>query len=184
MTVGETVKLIFIIKQLYPDKNGFEKMDKDELRSAAEAWAMVLDDLDFTLAQKALKAHSAHSTFAPSIAELRKEAVNILDPGVKITGDEAWDIVLSAVREYGYGRKQEAIEKMPEAVQPMARRWFDEIGMTENDSLGVTRGQFIKSWEVHADRDQLEKQLPGGISEMIKGLLEKKRLNALPEAET
>lgn len=180
MTTGEMVKLIFIIKQLFPGKNGFESMDKDELRATAETWAMMLEDVDFGLAQQALKRHASLSSFAPSIAELRKEAVSAV-AGEKITGDEAWEIILSAVRKYGYARKQEGISQMPETVQPMARRWFDEICVTENDVLGVTRGQFLKAWAIHEDKEQTMKQLPGGISEAITKMLQEKRL--LLEAE-
>lgn len=181
MTRAETLKFIFIIKTLYPGKNGFENMSKKDLQATAETWAMMLDDVDFSLAQQALKLHSAHSSFAPSIAEIRKEAINVLEPEKKITGDEAWEIVLNGVRKYGYARKDEAIRQMPEAVQPMARRWFDEICITENDVLGVARGQFVKAWAINEDRDQTMKQMPGGISELVTKVLQEKRLNVLPE---
>lgn len=180
MTRAETLKLIFLIKQLYPGKNGFVSMGESELKSTAETWSMMLEDVDFGLAQQALKRHASLSSFAPSIAELRKEAVSAVD-GEKITGDEAWEIILGAVRKYGYARKQEGISQMPEAVQPMARRWFDEICVTENDVLGVTRGQFLKAWAIHEDKEQTMKQLPGGISEAITKMLQDKRL--LLEAE-
>ena len=176
MTTAEMVKLIFLIKQLYPGKNGFEPLNKEELRKTAETWAMMLEDIDFSLARAALRRHSNSSQFAPSIAEIRRNAVLELNPGKEITGDEAWEIVLSGVRKYGYGRKQEAIAQMPEAVQPMAQRWFDEIGMTESDVLGVTRGQFIKSWDIHAQREREHKQLPGGISQMVSALRERMSL--------
>lgn len=180
MTRGETLKLIFLIKQLYPGKNGFVSMGESELKATAETWSMMLEDVDFGLAQQALKRHASLSSFAPSIAELRKEAVSAV-AGEKITGDEAWEIILSAVRKYGYARKQEGISQMPETVQPMARRWFDEICVTENDVLGVTRGQFLKAWAIHEDKEQTMKQLPGGISEAITKMLQEKRM--LLEAE-
>jgi hypothetical protein len=178
MTKEETLKLIFLIKELYPGKNGFADMTKDQLKSTAMSWNAVLADVRFDLAQKALMRHANLSSFAPSIAEIREGIAAITSPEREITADEAWNMVLDAVREYGYARKDKAIAKLPEIVQPMAERWFEEIGMTENESLGVTRGQFMKAWAVHADREETMRKLPESLKPMVTGLAAQLRLQS------
>lgn len=162
--------MLFLIKTLYPHKNGFEDKDKEELKAIATAWQMVLEDLDFGLVQKCLHIHSATNQFAPSISEIRKIATEIKNPSSQTTADMAWEKVLYAVRKYGYGRKEEAIASLPEEVREMGARWFDEIGQTENDNLGVIRGQFISAWKTNAERKKFMDQLPEGSRNLLKGV--------------
>lgn len=176
MTKDETLGLIFLIKRLYPGRSGFENMGKDELAATAKAWGAVLSDIDFGKAQSALVRHASLSEFPPSIAEIRGQVVELERPKNAITGDEAWEIVLAGVKKYGYTRKEEAFNSMPEAVRPMAKRWYKEICITEMDVLGVTRGQFLKAWEIHADREKTMNQLPASMRTLIGGMTELKRL--------
>ena len=175
MTRDETLKLLFLIRELYPGK--FPEMGKDQLRATAVTWQSVLDDIDFSLAQMALKRHVSLSPFPPAVSEIRESAAALRDPDSGITGDQAWRLVLDAVREYGYARKDKAIASLPAQVRKMAERWFDEIGMTENETLGVIRGQFIKAWETNAARDREMAQLPPAVHGYLAGMAGLMRLS-------
>jgi len=164
--------MIYAISILYPKRNGFDGKTPDQLKQISSAWSEVLEDVDFELAMASLKSHAATVEFAPSIAEIRKW-VRDLTTGQGITAEEAWELCLSAVRKYGYARKAEAVQTLPESVRSIGERWFDEIGMTESENLGVTRGQFIKAFQIQSERKEREAALPSGIRERLAGIAQK-----------
>lgn len=177
MTKRETAQMIFLIKTLYPNRNGFEGKNEKELEVIVSAWSSVLEDLPFDLVKQCLKVHSSTNQFAPSISEIRKIASDIQKPGTGMTADTVWNMVLGAVRRYGYARKEEAIQTLPEELRDMADRWFEEIGQTEMDNLGVTRGQFMAAWKVNSEREKFLNQLQPTTRNLIKGFADRMELS-------
>lgn len=175
MNRKETTELIYTISALFPKQNGFDGKSEEELTRIVDAWYEMLSDIDFGLAMASLKAHSAKSQYSPSIAEIRKAALGLVS-GREVTAEEAWELCLSAVRKYGYARKAEAVKTLPESVRSIGERWFDEIGMTESENLGVTRGQFIKAFQIQSDRERDILLIPIDMLGNIKEIERRKRL--------
>jgi len=134
MTRAETAKILAVLAASYP------KFEVDDLK--VQVWHEMLGDLDYVTANMAVKKLILENIFAPSIAEVRNAAMEILNPDV-MTAAEAWGEVERAVRTYGYYRETEALASLTPRVAKVVRQIsWREICL--NEEPGVVRGQFLK----------------------------------------
>jgi len=170
----ETVQLLAVINAAFPNIQITEAM--------VSLWHELLGDIDFNLAKAAVKKLLLESPYPPSIADIRKRAVEILTPEEeKIDAAEAWGEVERAMRFYGYYREAEALESMSPRVAKVVR-WMGWRDICLSEEPGVVRGQFLKMYQQVTEREQKEKLLPERLKADIKMLSEKFTL--LAEQET
>ena len=160
MTKGEVAKLLAVLAASYP------KFEVDDLK--VQVWHEMLGDLDYVTVNMAVKKLILENTFAPSIAEVRKAAMDILNPDV-MTAAEAWGEVERAVRTYGYYREAEALASLTPRVAKVVRQIsWREICL--NEEPGVVRGQFLKMYQQVQERDHREMLLPADLRQEIQRL--------------
>ena len=172
MTKGEVAKLLAVLAASYP------RFEVDDLK--VQVWHEMLGDLDYSLASLAIKRLILESTFPPSIAEVRKAAVEIQTPE-QTTGAQAWGEVIRAIRNYGVYREEEALSSMsPRTAYVVKCMGWREICMGEES--GVIRGQFLKMYQQVAEREQKEQLLPPAMRREIKQIAQLTQLR-LPESD-
>ena len=165
MTQKEVVKLFAAIAMLYPRDNTFIKQP-DEVR---DMWHGMLADIPFELAEAALKMHAASSPFPPSIAEIRKNAVDAKCP--MLDGDEAYRLAREARRKFGHYQAKEAMDSLPEAVTEVIRTFAGTFEIwCESVADGTERAQFLRIWEAMKARKQQKAALPPGVADVMKRL--------------
>jgi hypothetical protein len=153
MSPSETAKLLAVIAAAYPT------FDVDELK--VQVWADMIGDLDYRLANVALRRHIALSRFAPSIAEIREQAAAVAEPE-GITGAEAWGELMEAIHRHGYYHEAEALASMsPETAQVATLIGWREINSTTE--IDVLRGQFLRMYGQVRDRAKRDALLPPGL---------------------
>lgn len=160
MTKNETSKILAVLAAAFP------RFEPDKLM--LDVWHEMLGDLEYTVMQLAAKKCMINSVFPPSIAEVRREAVKIINPQRK-TAAEAWEEVNKVVDKFGYYRQVEAMESLsPVVARAVKSIGFEKICLTEN--MGVERGQFIKIYEQMDGRDYEEILLPDSMRLQIAGI--------------
>lgn len=175
MKKTETVQLLAVINAAFPNIQITEAM--------VSLWHELLGDIDFNLAKAAVKKLLLESPYPPSIADIRKRAVEILTPEEeKIDAAEAWGEVERAMRFYGYYREAEALESMSPRVAKVVR-WMGWRDICLSEEPGVVRGQFLKMYQQVTEREQKEKLLPERLKADIKMLSEKFTLPAEKETK-
>ncbi len=148
MTKGEVAKLLVVLAASYP------KFEVDDLK--VQVWYEMLGDLDYDVANIAIKKIIMLNTFPPAIAEVRKAAIEISSPR-GLTAAEAWGEVIRAIRDYGYYREKEAMASMsPITAQVVRYLGWREICLSEEPE--ILRAHFLKMYDQVAAREQ-EKQL-------------------------
>jgi hypothetical protein len=148
MTKGEVAKLLVVLAASYP------KFEVDDLK--VQVWYEMLGDLDYDVANIAIKKIIMLNTFPPAIAEVRKAAIEISSP-MGLTAAEAWGEVIRAIRDYGYYREKEAMASMsPITAQVVRYLGWREICLSEEPE--ILRAHFLKMYDQVAAREQ-EKQL-------------------------
>lgn len=148
MTKGEVAKLLVVLAASYP------KFEVDDLK--VQVWYEMLGDLDYDVANIAIKKIIMLNTFPPAIAEVRKAAIEISSPR-GLTAAEAWGEVIRAIRDYGYYREKEAMASMsPITAQVVRYMGWREICLSEEPE--ILRAHFLKMYDQVAAREQ-EKQL-------------------------
>ena len=160
MTKAEVAKILTVLAAVYP------KFEVDDLK--VQVWHEMLGDLDYVTANTAVKKLILENAFPPSIAEVRKAAMEILNPEV-MTAAEAWGEVERAVRVYGCYQEIEALA----SLSPRTAKVVRQIGWREiclNEEPGVVRGQFLKMYQQVQERDHREMLLPADLRQGIQRL--------------
>ncbi len=174
MTRQDINKLFFAISTLFPKEQAFvvrsgnDKKPDERSTTMIRMWHSMLGDLDFDTAEIALKVHATKSPFAPSIAELRKEAAAILHPDTRMTEDEAWSYALQAIRNFNIYAPEKAAKGIPSDVWQIVKRMgLADLAATPMDEMGVVRGQFGRMWKAANERQREEAALPAALKEQI-----------------
>jgi hypothetical protein len=163
MTKGEVAKLLAVLAAAYP------KFEANDVK--VQVWHEMLGDIDYAVANMAVKKLIMQNTFPPAIAEVRKAVTELMNPE-QVTSSEAWGEVTSAIRNYGYYREEEALASMsPTTAQLVRYMGWREICMSED--IGVIRGQFLRMYEQIATREQEKQLLPPAMQDEIKQLSNK-----------
>jgi hypothetical protein len=161
VTDKETAKLLGIIAISYQNF----KLDKEVIA----VWHEMIGDLDFTLAQMAVKKLISESPFPPTIHDIRRRAMEAQFPDLP-TPAEAWGIVNRAMRKHGRYDAERGLDGLPHIVREAAECiGFREMCESE-DPDGVLRGQFMKVYEQVLNRRKGEHILPLPLQNQIKAL--------------
>lgn len=166
MTKNDVTSLFKLIIGLFPaSANVFGQADA----ITRDAWYEMLRDENPGEVAAALKVYAATATFAPSIGELRQTLARLKNPALQIDFDEAWGMVLSAMKKFGWSREHDALKALPDSVA----RCVKNIGWQEmccSEDIGVLRGQFRAMYQAQAVRDKERAAMPKALSEQIKAL--------------
>lgn len=166
MKQSEVGKLLTLIATAYPDK--FKSDD-----AKINLWHSLLKDIDYPLALLALQSHLSTSAFIPTIADIRKAAANAQDTDSEIDSGQAWGEVMSAIKNFGIYRPEEAFQSMnPKAARVAKQIGWQEICLCEE--IGVVRGQFLKMYSAFEIRDKGERLLPAFLKAEINKVKELK----------
>lgn len=163
MTKGEVAKLLVVLAASYP------KFEVDDLK--VQVWYEMLGDLDYDVANIAIKKIIMLNTFPPAIAEVRKAAIEISSPR-GLTAAEAWGEVIRAIRDYGYYREKEAMASMsPITAQVVRYLGWREICLSEEPE--ILRAHFLKMYDQVAAREQKKQLLSPTMQTEIKKIAKK-----------
>ena len=168
----ETIQVITLLAGNYDSIASKDKTQKDLMIAT---WLECLGDLDYRLVLQAVKKSIINSPYPPTIHEIRKNAIEMLNPTTKKTAIEGWNEALQMISN-GLYMTQEQFEK----YSPEVRRFFGsvnqvrQLAMLDSDTINsVTKGQFLKQYDVLVQRDREEKILPDAMKQLIGGLANK-----------
>ena len=176
MTKEQTMMLLGIISELYP------RFIKAPTAMTIDIWHDMLGDLDFELAQVAVKKHTATSTFPPTVAEIRAAAVYVSGAQIPSEG-EAWSNVMSAIRRYGFYRQLDALASLDD----MTRKSVKAIGwgvLCTTEDIMATRAHFFKIYASLAARAQQNSVLPPLLQQRIAQMLPVDAVDAVTSADS
>jgi hypothetical protein len=161
MVKSEMMKILAVLTEVYP------KFVVNEVK--AQIFYELLGDLDYNILQTAVKKHMLLSEFPPTIAELRKQAVEISNPSLLMTAADAWGEIERAIRNHGSWNEIEAMKSMSDSTRKIAKYMgWQDICMSEN--IEVTRGQFFKMYGQVDTRQKTEALLPETLKADIQKL--------------
>lgn len=136
MTRNEVIKMMMVITEGW---KGFEVSD-----AKVAIWHDLLKDLKFEAVLAGLKRlMSSGSSFAPSISEIRKEAVLLTLPSdFRLDLPSAWEEVRRAMKFYGPDQEDEALA----CLSLLAKKTVQSLGWSRlfYDEPEVIRAHFIR----------------------------------------
>lgn len=177
MKKSEMVQIITLLAGNYEDIANKSQTQREMMLNT---WQECLGDLDYNLVLRAVKKTIIESPYPPTIHEVRKNAIELINPTTKKTGIEAWNEVIGMISNGLYMTEEQFNNHSPEV-----KRFFGsvnqvkQLAMVDMETINtVTKGQFLKQYDILIQRDKEERLLPEPMKEMMEGLANK---FALPE---
>lgn len=132
---------------------------------AMELWYNQLKDIPYNVASATLEKWVAIEKWSPSIADIRKTAVEMVN-GTTYDWGDGWEQVDKAIRKYGMYNEAEALESMDDITrQAVQRLGFKNICTSEN--YQADRANFRMIYEQIAERKEKDNQVPARLKALI-----------------
>ena len=125
-------------------------------------WYDMLKDLDYNLAEIAVKTLISESPHAPTISDIRKAAAHTKEElPVSAT---AWGEVMQAIKSYGIYQQEKALESMSPLTRKVVKAMgFKELCLSEN--MMADRAHFQKMFDTMIKREEHDRVIPIDVKE-------------------
>lgn len=175
----ETIQVITLLAGNY---DNIANKDKNQKQLMIAAWQECLGDLDYQLVLQAVKKTIIESPYPPTIHEIRKNAVEIVNPTTQRTGIEAWEEAYKMICNGSYMTQEEFDSHSPEVKKFFGSKEQLKAYSTNTDfNMDVVRSNFLKQYDVLLNREKQQKLLPEKIQNMIGNLANKMDVKRLEE---
>jgi len=180
MNKTETVQVITLLAGNY---DSIAKKDAIQKQLMINTWQECLGDLNYMLVLQAVKKTIIESPYPPTIHDIRKNAIEMINPTTKRTGIEAWGEAYRMICNGIYMTEEQFEMATPEVKKFFGSvRQVKELAQTDLDTVNtVTKGQFLKQYEIIMERQKENKLLPQQMQEFTKQLAEKMTIKQLGE---
>lgn len=180
MNKTETVQVITLLAGNY---DSIAKKDNMQKQLMINTWQECLGDLDYKLVLQAVKKSIIDSPYPPTIHDIRKNAIEMLNPTQTRTAIEAWNEAYKMICCGNYMTAEQFEMASPEVKKFFGNvRQVSELAKTDLDVVNtVTKGQFLKQYEILVQREQERKMLPPQMQEFTKQLAEKMSVKMIGE---
>lgn len=181
MTRQETVVIITLLAGNYESFAKRTQTD-EQVKIILDTWYSCLEDLDYKLVLQAVKKTIIESPYPPTIHDIRKNAIELVNPGSKKTAIEAWNEAYKMICNGAYMTQEEF-----ELHSPETKKFFGSVNQlrayaTNVDfNMDVVRSNFLKQYELIVDRENKQKLLPQKMQDMIGQLADKMSVKELGE---
>ena len=139
-----------------------------------DTWHECLGDLDYKLVLQAVKKTIIESPYPPTIHDIRKNAIEMVNPSNARTPIEAWEEAYKMICNGAYMTQEEFDTHSPEVKKFFGSREQLRAYATNVDfNMDVVRSNFLKQYEVITEREKQQKLLPEQMQNMIGQLAEK-----------
>lgn len=174
MNREETTQILIILASNYPfySEQMSEKGKSDIL---VKTWQSCFNDIPYEVVANAVKKTMLTSKYPPTISEVRKQAIGMINPPTQKTAIEAWNEAYEMICNGLYMTEEEFKQHSPEIRNFFGNvRQVKELAQCDTDTVNtVTKGQFLKQYEIITQREQEQKILPQQMQDFTKQLAEK-----------
>lgn len=178
MKKSEIIQIITLLAGNYKDISN--KNDKEKTMML-NTWYECLGDLDYNIVLQSVKKTIIESPYPPTIHEVRKNAIELINPTTKKTGIEAWEEAYKMICSGTYMTQEEFDSHSLEVRKFFGSREQLRAYSTNTDfNMDVVRSNFLKQYDLLVERQKQDKLLPEKMQNMINGLIDnmnKKMLN-------
>lgn len=177
MNRDETLKVMGVLKAAYP--RYYANQSKEDILSAVNLWNVMLNEYDYAIVTKAVRALIATVKFPPSVAEVIESIQKITMPR-QLEPLEAWGLVKRAIKNSLYNAEDEFL-KLPEEIQmtigspEQLRAWAKD---EENAADTVISSNFQRSYQAKIKSIREYAAMPQDVRKLIDRLAD-----AMPKLE-
>ena len=172
MNKQETIQIITLLAGNY---SNISEKTKEQKQMMLNTWHECLKDLDYNIVLEAVKKSIIDRPYPPTIHDIRKNAIEMINPTTKTTAIEAWNEALTMISNGLYMTVEQFNAHTPEVKKFFGSvNQVRQLAMLDSDTVNsVTKGQFLKQYDVLIEREREEKLLPETMKDMIGSLVNK-----------
>lgn len=180
MNRQETIQVITLLAGNY---DSIANKDRTQKELMINTWQECLGDLNYNIVLQAVKKTIIESLYPPTIHEIRKNAVEMIKPTTSKTAIEAWNEAYSMICGGLYMTEEQFNLASPEVRKFFGNvRQVKELAESKIDVVNtVTKGQFLKQYEVIVEREKQQKLLPAQLQEFTNQLAQKMSIQQIGE---
>ena len=179
MNKAETVQVITLLAGNY---DSIAKKDSTQKQLMINTWQECLGDLDYQLVLQAVKKTIIESPYPPTIHEIRKNAIEIVNPTTQRTGIEAWEEAYKMICNGSYMTQEEFDSHTPEVKKFFGSKEQLKAYATNTDfNMDVVRSNFLKQYDILVNREKQQKLLPEKMQNLISKLANEMDIKMLEE---
>lgn len=167
MKPSDAAKIIAVMATAYPDSWRF--LDEQQQADTRQLWRDFLVDLDYHVADAALRRLIGTMRKQPAIADMRSVCSQYTE-GRREHGGEAWGAVLKLIGRYGMNRTPRPPDYCPASLDddgfavadPVLYRVIDSMGWRElclSESQTADRARVIELYEQLSREDAMERSV-------------------------
>jgi hypothetical protein len=165
MNKQETIQVIALLAGNY---NNIAEKTKEQKSVMVNTWYECLNDLDYKLVLSAVKKTIIESPYPPTIHDIRKNAIEIMNPTKSKNPMEAWQEAYKMICSGTY-MTQEQFNQHTEEV----RKFFGNVehlrsySTNEDFNIDVVRSNFLKQYDRIEKETREWNMLPDKMKELI-----------------
>lgn len=180
MKKSEMVQIITLLAGNYESIANKSQAQREMMLNT---WQECLGDLDYKLVLQAVKKTIIESPYPPTIHDIRKNAIEMVNPIQTRTAIEAWNEAYKMICGGLYMTSEQFETASPEVKKFFGNvRQVKELAQTNTDVVNsVTKGQFLKQYEVIVNREKEQKLLPQSMQDFTMQLAERMDIKQLGE---
>lgn len=170
MNKQETAQIITLLAGNY---SNIAEKTKEQKQIMLNTWQECLGDLEYKLVLQAVKMSIINSQYPPTIHEIRKNAIELTNKSESKTAIEAWNEAYSMICNGLYMTEEQFKKASPEVQSFFGNvRQVAELSRTDIDVVNtVTKGQFLKQYDILINREKEKRLLPESLKEFREKLL-------------
>lgn len=180
MNKQETAQIITLLAGNY---NSIAEKTKEQKKMMLNTWYECLNDLGYKVILQAVKKTILESPYPPTIHEVRKNAIEIINPVTQKTGIEAWNEAYLMICNGIYMTEEQFNQASPSVKKFFGNvRQVKELAQTDLKTVNsVVKGQFLKQYDVIIEKEKQKKLLPQQMQNFIAQISEKMDIKRLEE---
>lgn len=179
MNKTETVQVITLLAGNY---DSIAKKDATQKQLMVNTWQECLGDLDYKLVLQAVKKTIIESPYPPTIHDIRKNAIELVNLSTKRTAIEAWNEAYKMICSGAYMTQEQFDEHSVEVKKFFGSPAQVRAYATNVDfNMDVVRSNFLKQYELIVERENKQKLLPQKMQNMIEQLASKMEMKQIGE---
>lgn len=180
MKKSEMVQIITLLAGNY---ESIANKSQTQREMMLNTWQECLGDLDYNLVLQAVKKTIIESPYPPTIHDIRKNAVEMINPSTSRTAIEAWNEAYKMICSGAYMTQEQFDMASSEVKRFFGNvRQVKELSQTDIATVNsVTKGQFLKQYDVIVNREKEQKLLPQQMQNFIEQIADKVSVKQIGE---
>lgn len=179
MSKEETIQVITLLAGNY---NSIAEKDKTQKQLMVNTWYECLGDLDYNLVLSAVKKAIISSPYPPTIHEVRKSAMELINPiqgNVLDSWDECYKMICNGtyMTQEEFDSHSEICKKFLGSTEQLRNYARSDIEVVNT----VVKGQFMKQYDVLVKREQEDRLLPQSLKELTAKLTQNMSIKQIGE---